>query len=240
MIPLRAETRVRRFSPLVWLIALSSLGAMIRLEGLAPEHGAELIRAMAVVPTRLLESPLGQSATLLTSAFLHVGWLHLAGNLLFLAVFGPTIEARLGWKRFAALYFGCAASAALAHALLHPTSSVPLVGASGAIAGVLGAHIVMEPKARVTTLVPAIVVFELASLPAAFVIGGWFLVQVASTLALDGTASAESIAWTAHVAGFGSGAVAVAPTAIRESLKRAKTRRSRVKPKAGSRSKRAA
>jgi len=235
MIPLRAERRPRGLTAVTWTVACLCAAAMVRLAQLPSAHAETIVHALAIVPTRLLGSPSpGQVATLLTSSFMHAGWLHLAGNLLFLAVFGPTVEARLGWRGFTALYLGSGIAGGLAYALAHPSSAVPLVGASGAIAGVLGAHLVLEPRARVTTLVPALVIFEIASLPAAFVIALWFLLQVAATVAAvaPGTAGAE-VAWVAHVAGFAAGALLASPIAVRDTVRRGRVARVRATARGG-------
>jgi membrane associated rhomboid family serine protease len=158
----------------------------------------------------LLADPLApeQLVTLVTSAFLHAGWVHLAGNLLYLIVFGPIVESRLGALRFSLLFVASGMVGAVAHVMAGPESSVPMVGASGAIAGVLGAHVVLEPRSRITTVVPVIVFVEVAVLPAAFVIALWFVLQLASALAPVAPQATEGqVAWFAHLGGFVTGAV---------------------------------
>jgi membrane associated rhomboid family serine protease len=194
---------------------------MIRLALLPDVHALAILNALAVVPRRLLAAPLspGQLLTLVTATFLHAGWLHLGSNLLYLLVFGPTVQARLGWRGFLALYLASGAVAAVAFSLVHPASSAPLVGASGAIAGVLGAHLILEPRARITTLVPVLVVIEVASLPAAFVIALWFALQVVSTLApVVPGATAPTVAWTAHIGGFLAGLALATPSALKRAI----------------------
>jgi membrane associated rhomboid family serine protease len=189
---------------------------LIRLATLPDERAVQIMLALAVVPARLLEEPWGgQALTLLTSCFLHAGWVHLLGNMLFLAVFGPPVESRLGWWRFSALFAAAGVVGALAHVWARPDSLVPLVGASGAIAGVLGAHLVLEPKAKVTVLIPAFVTLEVASLPAAFVIALWFALQVASNVAsVTSQTPVDSVAWMAHIAGFVAGVIMVIPARL--------------------------
>ncbi len=216
MIPLRSEQRLRIIPLATILIAALCAAAMLRLASLEPNRANSIIVALALVPSRFFASALspGQLVTTVTSTFLHAGWLHLIGNLVFLAAFGPAVEARLGWRRFVLLYLVCGVAGALAHALVNPVSAQPLVGASGAIAGVLGAHLVLAPRDRITTLVPVGFFFEVASLPAAFVIGLWFLLQLASGIApvVPGSASA-SVAWYAHLAGFATGLALALPLA---------------------------
>lgn len=208
MIPIRAQRHSTRPPLAVWAIALACTGALVRLAWLPEARAASIVQALGVTPASLLALPPSPEAilTLVTAPFLHAGWLHLAGNLLFLVVFGPPVLDRMRTNKFVVLYLASGIVAALAHALAQPTSSTPLVGASGAIAGILGAHLVLEPRARVTTIVPVLVYFEVASLPAAFVIALWFLLQLASALApVAATAQAASVAWFAHIGGFAFG-----------------------------------
>ena len=119
-----------------------------------------------------------------------------------------------------ALYLVSGAVGALLHALVYPESSVPLVGASAAIAGVLGAHLLLEPHVRVTTAVPVIVFFEIASLPAGFLIVVWFVLQVVLALAPTTSSGVESVAWFAHIGGFAAGALVALPLALRSRPRR--------------------
>lgn len=212
---------------------------MVRLAGVQPASRASaIVEALAVVPARFIADPLSpaQLVTLVTSCFLHAGWLHLGGNLLYLLVFGPAVEARLGRLRFAALYLAAGAAGALAHTLVNPDSTTPLVGASGAIAGLLGAHLVLEPRTQVTTLIPALVIFEVASLPAAFVIAVWFVGQAAAGLApIAATADAETTAWFAHLGGFAAGCLLALPSAATDWWHRMRQRDARATRKGGKR-----
>ncbi len=222
MIPLRSEKRVSGPHIAVWLIALLCVSALVRLATLPPDHAIRIIDTLAIVPIRLLtpsEWP-QQGMTLVTSTFLHAGWVHLAGNLLYLLVFGPAVQARMGWMRFTGLYLLSGAAGGVLFALANPLSTSPLVGASGAIAGVLGAHLVLEPSSRITVLVPIIVIFKVASLPAGFVILLWFALQVASTLApvADG-ANISQVAWLAHIGGFMTGILLASPLALGDALR---------------------
>jgi len=227
MIPLRVRGTRRRRPYAVCTVVVLCLLAMLRLLALPPARAASILDAIGVVPARLLAAPSspGQMLTLVTAGFLHVGWLHLAGNVLFLAAFGPAIEARAGTRGFVALYAASGIAAGLAHCLSNPGSNVPLVGASGAIAGVLGAHLVLEPRARVTTVIPCAIMFEVASLPAAFVVTMWFAFQVGPALASVIQGGEASVSWMAHIAGFAAGVALAAPLAARDGL-RARARRS--------------
>lgn len=229
MIPLKAQSS-RTGRPLVaWAIAALCAGAMVRLTLQPAPDAAAIVMALGVVPSRLLDDPWapGQLVTLVSSAFLHAGWVHLIGNVLYLVVFSPAVESRLGHLRFLGLYLVCGAVGALGHALLHPGSTAPLLGASGAIAGVLGAHLVLEPRTRITTLVPAVVIVEIAALPAAFVIGLWFVAQLASGLAPVVPGAGGTTAWFAHLGGFAAGALIAAPLAIIDAVRQRGTGRHR-------------
>jgi membrane associated rhomboid family serine protease len=197
----------------------------VRLALIPDERATAIVWSLAVVPSRLLAIPRdpAQALTLVTSVFLHAGWLHLAGNLLYLLVFGPNVEMQLGRGRYLVLYAVSGVAGALLHAFMNPTSSVPLVGASAAIAGVLGAHIVLAPKAKVTTAVPFVFYFELATLPAAFVISLWFAFQVVLAIAPEARSGAESVAWFAHLGGFTTGMLMASPTALGAGRRRRKS-----------------
>lgn len=147
---------------------------------------------------------------LFTSMFLHGGWLHLIGNMLFLYVFGDNVEDRFGHAKYFLFYFVAGIAAAIAQWIFNVASVVPMIGASGAIGGVLGAYILMFPRAKVVTLLPIFVFFKLIELPAFMFLGIWFLMQMLSaslTLGIGGDAG--GVAWWAHIGGFAAGVVLV-------------------------------
>lgn len=227
MIPVRAKRNASGDPYAVWAIALACTAVLVRLALLPDERAAAIVRALGVTPALLLASPWSpeQLVTLLSSTFLHAGWFHLAANVLYLIVFGPAVFDRLGARWFVLLYLLAGAVGALTHSLADPLSMAPLVGASGAIAGVLGAHLVLEPRAKVTTLVPVLFFFEVASLPAAFVIGLWFVLQLASAFApVAAVSSSESIAWYAHLGGFAVGIVLATTLSLGKRAPRSKRR----------------
>ena len=143
----------------------------------------------------------------LTSMFLHGGLFHVAGNMLYLWIFGDNVEDRMGHGRFLAFYLLCGTAAALAQTITAPDSVVPMVGASGAIAGVMGAYFVLYPKSRIVTLVPIIFFFQIIEVPAIFFLGIWFVMQFLSGVGSIATATSRTggIAFWAHVAGFVAG-----------------------------------
>lgn len=138
-----------------------------------------------------------------TAMFLHGGWLHLLGNMLFLMIFGNNIEDRLGHVRFLLFYVACGYAAGYGYALFNDASTEPLIGASGAIAGVLGAYLVLYPRARVWVLVPFLIFLPLR-LPAWIVLGFWFVLQAVYSSG-EGVSDAGSVAYLAHVVGFLAG-----------------------------------
>ena len=171
------------------------------------------VMAWGLVPARLSvafsggpESPALPLATVLTSMFLHGGWMHLLGNLWYLWIFGDNIEDRMGHARFLGFYLAAGIAAAALHWGLHANSIVPTVGASGAIAGVLGAYLRLFPHARIVTLLPIFPVFPVVALPALVVIGLWVVIQFFSgALSLGMNAAAGGTAWWAHIGGFAFG-----------------------------------
>ena len=147
---------------------------------------------------------LSPMATLLTSMFLHGGWMHLIGNMLYLWIFGNNVEDVMGHVRFVIFYVACGILAALSHALTDPASTVPMVGASGAISGVLGAYLLLFPRAQVLVLIPIGFVSRMMYVPAAMVLGLWFVLQLLSggmSLGREG----GGVAFFAHVGGFLAG-----------------------------------
>jgi len=163
-----------------------------------------VVFGIKTLPAELTQAP-GPLA-LVTSMFLHGGFMHLAGNMLFLWVLGDNIEDALGHKRFIAFYLIAGIAAALAHAATEPSSTVPMIGASGAISGVIGAYLVLHPKARIKTLVSYFIVW----LPAYVVLGLWIGFQFLSATMATGGAGG-GVAWWAHIGGFVAGAALIIP-----------------------------
>lgn len=217
VIPLRDENPTRRFAWVTMaIIALNSAAFAYELS-LPTKALQSFIATWALTPASLVGNPADPRIwlTVIVSMFLHGGWIHLGGNMLYLWIFGNNIEDRLGGVRFIGFYLASGLAAALGQVVAAPTSAVPLIGASGAIAGVLGAYLVMYPRARVLTLIPIFFIFELISVPAVFVIGVWFLMQVAQGVgSISNQANAGGVAWWAHVGGFLAGAALIAPAAL--------------------------
>ena len=213
MFPLRDSVPCSR-PPVVNVLLIA---ACVVVFGFELSRGPDLerfIRASAFVPVRFFHpaaSGVGLAFNLksaVLSMFLHGGWLHLIGNMWFLWIFGDNFEDALGHVRYLLFYLVCGAAAAVAQAMMAPASAVPMVGASGAIAGVLGAYLVWYPWARVRTLIFLGFFFTIAEIPAPFFLLLWFVVQFFSgTLALAAASSAAGgVAFFAHVGGFLAGA----------------------------------
>lgn len=141
--------------------------------------------------------------TVFTSMFMHGGWMHLIGNMLYLWIFGNNVEDAMGHTRFIIFYLVCGVLAFLAHAIGDTTSQIPTVGASGAISGVLGAYLLLHPRARVLVAIPFGIFIHTTRLPAALVLGFWFVLQIINSSAT--TAGQGGVAWGAHIGGFVAG-----------------------------------
>ncbi len=209
MIPLRDTIPTRRVPVVTWTLIAVNLLAFLYELGLTPEGLERLFQTRGLVPARLAHlGRYGGLSTLVTSTFLHGGFFHLLSNMWTLWIFGDNVEDRMGPGRYLAFYLGCGVAAGAIHTLFDPTSVVPTIGASGAIAGVLGAYFMLFPLARVVTLVPIVIWPIFLDVPAYFFLGFWFLSQLLSGgLAIAGVAS-EAIAWWAHIGGFVAGVLA--------------------------------
>jgi membrane associated rhomboid family serine protease len=206
MIPLR-DVIPSRTTPYitVTIIILNAVAWLYELT--LPQHELNaFLQTFGVVPATF------SAATLITSMFLHGSWMHVIGNMWYLWIFGDNVEDRLGHGRFIFFYLACGIAAALAQVAIDTSSTLPTIGASGAIAGVMGAYFVLYPHSRVLTLVPLIIFYEVFELPAIVLLGFWFLLQLFSAGAIAVTASTHGsggVAFMAHVAGFLVGIVGV-------------------------------
>ncbi len=202
MLPVGDDDNARRLTPVVTyvLIALNVLFFLVELNS-----GDAFIERWAFVPSRFLADPAGDFATLFTSMFMHAGWLHLGGNMLYLWIFGDNVEDRLGHALFFIFYILCGLAATFAQTIVAPGSDVPNLGASGAIAGVLGAYIVMFPHGRVNVLLGRAIV----PMSALIVIGFWIVLQVFSQIGAFAASSQTGggVAYMAHIGGFIGGVI---------------------------------
>lgn len=148
--------------------------------------------------------------TLLTCIFLHGGWMHFLGNMWFLWIFGDNVEDRFGHLGYGLFYLGCGIAASAAHLAAGPDSPVPTIGASGAIAGVMGAYFLLYPRALVLTLIPIVFIFQIVVLPAPLFLGVWFVLQFFQGVASVTSMEATGVAWWAHIGGFAAGLIVAA------------------------------
>ncbi|HYQ87615.1 MAG TPA: rhomboid family intramembrane serine protease [Bacteroidota bacterium] len=212
MIPLR-DTVPSNTIPVVNYLLIGLNGAVFLFELSLGRHLDAFILHYGLVPARFLDllhsEGLHFSAfvPVFTSMFLHGGWLHLLGNMLFLYIFGDNVEDRFGHFRYLVFYLIAGVAAAATQVHFNPDSEMPMVGASGAIAGVLGAYVFLFPTARVVTLIPIFFFFQIVELPAYLFLGIWFFLQIVSgLLSLGIGGDAGGVAWWAHVGGFAAGA----------------------------------
>ena len=217
MVPLPLTDHIRRRNFWTVTLALIIANVWVFLLELAQGRGINrLVFVYGIVPARYVSLHGFKNLTLdgffvpvLVSMFLHGGWLHLLGNMLFLFVFGRSVEDRYGHLKFLLLYLLSGFAGATLHILLNAGSHLPSIGASGAIAGVLGAYFICFPRARITTLFFLIFFFWRVELPAVLVLGYWFLIQFVTgyqMLAIQ-SATGGGVAWWAHVGGFLTGLV---------------------------------
>jgi membrane associated rhomboid family serine protease len=230
MIPLKDYNPTRGFPLVNVLLVLANVVLFIadRMTGHVTEVAVKTLKgvvrveqfvggfqAFAMVPLDVVSQLPAKWITVFTSMFLHANWLHVGSNMLFLWIFGDNIEDRLGKLRYLSFYLVCGVAAAVSQIVSDPASTLPMVGASGAVAGVMGAYLLLYPRAVVRTLVPIFIFFTFMDLPAFFIIGYWFLLQIVSAVWITGSAPHGGVAYYAHVGGFVAGALLIVPVAIR-------------------------
>jgi membrane associated rhomboid family serine protease len=202
MIPLR-DVIPSRTTPFVTVTIIVLNAAAWFYELVLPDDVLPaFLQTYGVVPAQFTTS------TLVTSMFLHGSWSHVLGNMWYLWIFGDNVEDRVGHGRFVFFYLLCGIAAAVGQILMDPQSTLPTIGASGAIAGVMGAYFVLYPHSRVLTLIPLIIFWEVIELPAIVLLGFWFLMQIFSAGAIAVTSNTHGgggVAFAAHVAGFLTG-----------------------------------
>jgi membrane associated rhomboid family serine protease len=210
LIPLKDDNPTRIQPVVSWVILAACVMVFLWQFSLGPQAGRDAVYALGMVPAVLIgqaELPSDVAlvppvATLVTSMFLHGGWMHIIGNMLYLWVFGDNVEDAMGHWRFIAFYLICGIAAALAQLALDPSSEVPMIGASGAIAGLLGAYLILHPKAHVLVLIPLGIFTQLVRIPAMIVLGLWFALQLFNQATSGGGAG---VAFMAHIGGFVAG-----------------------------------
>ncbi|MCL6430043.1 MAG: rhomboid family intramembrane serine protease [Anaerolineae bacterium] len=214
MFPLRDTVRARELPVVNWLLIAANVLVFLFEASLRTRHLEVFTRVFGLVPARFLAHPgPDQLLTVFTSMFLHGGWWHLISNMWALYIFGDNVEDRMGHGRYLIFYLLGGAGAAAAHILVSPDSTVPTIGASGAISAVMGAYLVLFTGARVVTLVPGFFLPWFVEVPALLFIGSWFVSQLFNGLFALGMAGLidtyGGVAWWAHVGGFVSGLLLV-------------------------------
>ncbi len=214
MIPLKDDNPTNSFPVVTILLILSNVSVFLYQFFLPPREGMVFTMQMGVIPFQITHfsdaifpTPVPLYLTLITAMFLHGGMLHLGGNMLYLWVFGNNIEDTVGHFRFLFFYLLCGLIATLTHIAAVPDARIPLIGASGAIAGVLGAYIVCFPHARVLVLFWFLFFIRIIRVPALIVLGFWFLIQLMNA-SVD-TGDGGGVAWYAHIGGFVAGIVLI-------------------------------
>ncbi len=212
MFPLADTVRARNFPFVNWLIIVANVVVFVVFELGRSQLGLErFITTYGLVPARLTTGQPLAFLTIFTSMFLHGGWLHLISNMWALYIFGDNVEDRLGSGRYLVFYLICGLIAGLTQAFVNAGSRLPLVGASGAIAGVLAAYLLLYPRARVLTLIPIFILPWLVEIPAVVYLIVWFILQFfngVTALAVS-TANAGGVAYWAHIGGFVAGLLLV-------------------------------
>jgi membrane associated rhomboid family serine protease len=199
LFPIGDKNSSRRTIPVVTyaLIAINALVFFMELS-----QGAPFIREWAVTPRQLVANPTEEAVTILTSMFMHAGWMHLLGNMLFLWIFGDNVEDHLGRAKYLVFYLVCGVAATLAQVAINTESSIPNLGASGAISGVLAAYLVFFPQGQVKVLMGTRTVV----MPALVVIGLWIVLQLINGIgSITQSAQTGGIAYMAHIGGFAAG-----------------------------------
>lgn len=201
MFPLYDTARSHKF-PLINLLLIGANAYAFFMEiGMAPRDLENFIFAHGLIPAQWMANPSAEWTTIFTAMFLHGGWFHILSNMWVLFIFGDNIEARMGGIRYLFFYLLSGTAAGLLQAYVLPSSTVPMIGASGAVAGVLGAYLILYPRSRIASLVPIFFIFTLVELPAFVFLIFWFISQLYSGLfSLQG--GAGGIAWWAHIGGF--------------------------------------
>lgn len=205
MIPIKDTIPSRTFPFVNYFLIVVNCAVFFYEVSLGPEALHRFVHTWGVVPSRLLSLE-GNPLTLITSMFLHGGWLHFLGNMLYLYIFGDNVEDRLGHFRYLFFYLCCGLLASMCQIFSEPASNIPMIGASGAIAGVMGAYFVLFPFSRIVTVIIIIFIIKIVEIPAFFFLAFWFMIQFLSG-AVSVSAEGGGVAWWAHIGGFAGGIV---------------------------------
>jgi membrane associated rhomboid family serine protease len=211
MLPISDINPTRRIPYVTYIIIAMNVIVFLGQLGMGQEQLFNLFTTQSVVPVLVTRNPFSLETILdfIRSMFFHGGWAHIGGNMLYLWIFGDNIEDRLGKILYILFYLFCGFVAGIAQVIIDPTSQIPLVGASGAIAGVLGGYLVMFPGVRVRGLIILGYFSRLTEIPAIYVLGFWFVMQLFSGVASLGVETGGGVAFFAHIGGFVAGMVVI-------------------------------
>ncbi len=209
MFPLYDTVRTRSFPLITLTLIVANVLAFLYELRLAPAALEQFIFAWGLIPARLLGDPSNTWTTIFSSMFLHGGWFHIINNMWVLFIFGDNVEAGMGKIRYLIFYLLSGVAAGLLQTYVLPSSAVPMIGASGAVAGILGAYLILAPRSRIASLVPILFIFTIVEIPAVFFLVFWFVSQLYSGLFSIQGAGESGIAWWAHIGGFVFGFIMV-------------------------------
>jgi membrane associated rhomboid family serine protease len=224
MFPLRDNIFRKQFPLVTWLIIVVNVAIFYMESSLSEDVASQIIYRFAIVPSRYgspgsflgFQLPIADYLPILTSMFMHGSWLHVIGNMWFLYIFGASVEDRMGRLRYFFFYILCGIMAGFIYIYFDLQSTVPSIGASGAIAGVMGAYLVLFPTARIVTLILIIIIPWFVELPALLYIGIWFFYQVLlETIYASAPGLGGGLAWWAHIGGFVSGMLLLFPFRVK-------------------------
>jgi len=224
MFPLRDNIFRKQFPLVTWLIIVVNVAIFYMESSLSEDVASQIIYRFAIVPSRYgspgsflgFQLPIADYLPILTSMFMHGSWLHVIGNMWFLYIFGASVEDRMGKSRYFFFYVLCGLMAGFIYIYFDLQSMVPSIGASGAIAGVMGAYMVLFPTARIVTLIIIIIIPFFVEVPALLFIGFWFFLQVLlETIYASSPGLGGGIAWWAHIGGFVSGMLLLFPFRVK-------------------------
>ena len=209
MFPLYDTVRSRRFPLMNWILIFANVAVFLYELQLGEDGLQRFIFTWGLVPAQLTSNPQQAWLTIFTAMFLHGGWFHILSNMWVLHIFGDNIEDRLGSERYLIFYLLSGVAAASLQVFVMQGSAVPMIGASGAIAGVLGAYLVSFPRSRIASLVQILFIFTIVEVPAVIFLAFWFVTQLYSGLFAMQGGGASGIAWWAHIGGFAFGLLTV-------------------------------
>jgi membrane associated rhomboid family serine protease len=208
MIPYKDDNPTKTI-PFITIFFIAMNLFVFILQILSRADSRSIVYSYGAIPYNILHldavQPIHPVFTIFTSMFLHGGLFHLGGNMLYLWIFGNNIEDRLGHIKFFIFYMFCGIVASFSHSIINPDSHIPMIGASGAVSGILGAYILLYPMAKVHTIIFIFFFIQIIKIPALIVIGFWAIIQVVNGLLTQGISDQAGVAWFAHIGGFLSG-----------------------------------